>query len=341
MAEVDAAYELAARVFGPDYFTSRAHKVRLRDVDPVRRPDEAVVVVRDGEVVGFVRLVERAVWLGEATLAVGGITSVCVHPDVQGLGYGRLVMEEAVALSRRRGDVLSIAFARRAVDGFYPRLGYLGLGCHPDLTLGAVPSGLASAESAAGFDAASIPTYAAAYRASYRPLPLAFARDDGWWPCFSRRLEGRLSVDGFVNVAADGERVGYFVTDGARIVEAAALRDREDAVLGAIVRHAGGRPVVLALPPAHWAMHALQRVNHTLKIRYAWDGGHVVRPLAAAPLGDALRRLGADQGVSGDFTPGDLLDHEAARALLDRVAGLDGAPALLPSLPAWSMVDEF
>ena len=339
MAEVDAAYELAARVFGPDYFTSRAHKVRLRDVDPVRRPDEAVVVVRDGEIVGFVRLVERAVWLGDATLAAGGVTSVCVHPDVQGLGYGRLVMEEAIALSRRRGDVLSIAFARRAVDGFYPRLGYLGLGCHPELTLAAVPSGLPAAEMAPGFDTAASASYAAAYRASYRALPFAFARDDGWWGCFSRRLEGRLAADGFVNVIAGGRPVGYFVTDGGRIVEAAALRDREGDVLGAIVRHAGGRPVVLALTPAHWAMRAGRTVNHTVKIRYAWDGGHVVRPLAAAPLCDALRGVGV--ALPAHAGPDDLLDHATARALLEDVAGLHGAPPRLPALPAWSMVDEF
>lgn len=117
-AEVDAAYELAARVFGPDYFTAAATKVRLRAVDPVRALDEVVLVVSDGEVVGFVRLVARSVWLGGEALPVGGVTSVCVHPRVQGQGYGRLVMEEALAISRARGDVLSIAFARRAVDGF-------------------------------------------------------------------------------------------------------------------------------------------------------------------------------------------------------------------------------
>jgi hypothetical protein len=296
--------------------------------------------VSEGDVVGFVRLVQRAVWVGDATLRVGGVTSVCVHPDLHGLGYGRLVMEEAIAVSRRRGDALSVAFARRAVDGFYPRLGYLGLGCHPELTLGAVPRGLPAADAAPGFDPASIPRYAAAYCASYRRLPFAFARTEAWWSCFPRRLEGRLPADGFVTVLVRGTPVGYFVRDGARIVEAAARHDHEAAVLGAIVRHAGDRPVVLALTPAHWAVRAVRGVNHVSRIRYAWDGGHVVRPLAAAALRAALLSAGIEE-VPGVGPDDELLDHAAARTLVERVAGADGGAPLLPALPAWSMVDEF
>ena len=337
-AEVDAAYELAARVFGPDYFTASATKVRLRAVDPVQSFDEVVLVLSDGDVVGFVRLVGRAVWLGGEALPVGGVTSVCVHPRVQGQGYGRLVMEEAIAVSRARGDVLSIAFARRAVDGFYPRLGYLGLGCHPELTVPALAVGARSDCGTRGFDAGAIAAYAAAYRATYGSLPFAFARDAAWWTLFARRLEGRISPDGFRTVRAHGRVVGYFVAQGTRVIEAAAVAGAASALESALPPEMDG-DLVLALPPAHPALVPWRRRNHTERVRYAWDGGHVVRVLDGRRFGAALARAtGMDDAGAG---AADLHDHIAARRVLERVAGVAEGPRRLAALPAWSAVDEF
>jgi GNAT superfamily N-acetyltransferase len=340
MDEVDAAYELAARVFGPNYFAASATKVRLRAVDPVRHPDEAIVVMSDGDVVGFVRLVSRAVWLGGESLTVGGVTSVCVHPRVQKLGYGRLVMEEALAVSRARGDVLSIAFARRAVDGFYPRLGYVGIGCHPELLVPAAsPGGDGTApEVTRGFDAGEAAGYAAAYRATYGSVPLAFARDATWWAIFPRRMEGRVALDDFHTVRAGGRAIGYFIAPGGRVIEAACLDGAESVLERALASVSAGRDLVLALAPAHPALSPWRRRNHTERVRYAWDGGHVVRVLNGDRFAGALRVAagGDDAGARG----GDLRDHEGARAVLERVAGVAGARRLIP-LPAWSPVDEF
>jgi predicted N-acetyltransferase YhbS len=337
--EVDAAYELAARVFGPDYFTASATKRRLRAVDPVRGLDEVVLVLSDGEVVGFVRLVARAVWLGGDVLPVGGVTSVCVHPRVQGQGYGRLVMEEALAVSRARGDALSIAFARRAVDGFYPRLGYFGLGCHPELTVLAPARGEAALAVTPGFDVAEIGAYDAAYRATYGGLPFAFARDAAWWPSFAQRLEGRIPPDGFRTVRAHGRAAGYFVVQGQRVIEAAAV-DGDGATLeAALAAVPGGGELALALPPAHPALVPWRRRNHTERVRCAWDGGHVARVLDGARFGAALAR--ATGGDDAGAAAADVHDHAAARRLLERVAGVAERPRPLAPLPAWSAVDEF
>jgi GNAT superfamily N-acetyltransferase len=341
LAEVDAAYELAARVFGPDYFTAAATKVRLRALDPVRRPDEAIVVLSDGEVVGFVRLVARAVWLGGDALVVGGVTSVCVHPRLQKLGYGRLVMEEALAVSRARGDVLSIAFARRAVDGFYPRLGYLGIGCHPELTVPVTARTGARAIAitiTSGLDPEASAAYQTAYRATYGTLPLAFAREAVWWPSFARRMQDRLPPVDFRTVRSQGAVVGYFVVQGSRVIEAAATESAADALESALAT-AGPGDLTLALPPAHPALAPWRRRNHTERIRYAWDGGHVARVLDArrfaAALADATR--GDDAGAAA----ADARDHTAARAILERVAGVAGSGRPMIALPAWSVVDEF
>ena len=218
--EVDAAYELAARVFGPDYFTARDMKTRIRLLEPVRRFSDVIVAASGGEVVGFVRIVDRAVRLGGKTLTVGGITSVCLRPDFRGQGYGRAIMEEALEASKGRGDALSIAFARRAVDGFYPRLGYLGLGCHPELVAAIAPGAFPLAREVRiepGLEAGRLDLYAAAYVDSYDRLALSFDRDGDWWTKVELRLASRIAQNGFVTVLVGARPAGYFVSHGGQI----------------------------------------------------------------------------------------------------------------------------
>ena len=355
--EVDDAYELASKVFGPNYFAAREMKVRARLLEPVRRLSDVILAMSAGDVVGLVRIVDRQVSLGEARLSVGGITSVCLRPDFQGQGYGRAIMEEAIAASRQRRDVLSIAFARRAVDGFYPRLGYVGLGCHPAMIVKIEPGPpLSEAVTLSPqFDERlATDVYGAAYEDSYRELVMSFFRDAAWWASAPMRLQSRIEPDGFVTVREGKRPVGYFIAHGGRVVEAASVAGSRGAVLAAILIHFGtrAREVVLALPLGHWAMRAFQRMNHTLKVRYSWDGGHMVRVLDSAAFCAAL--AGAVNLPASRREPGleelrqfDVGGHEGARALLQHVAGcvVDADRArerpLLATLPAWSLVDEF
>lgn len=335
--EIDAAYELAAKVFGPDYFTSQGLKALARRLEPIRDYDDVVVAVAGDEIVGLVRIVGRTVAVGRHRLAVGGITSVCLRPDVQGRGYGRAIMEEALAACRRRGDVASVAFGRRAVDGFYPRLGYLGIGCHPDLAVAIdVPAAVPSVRR--GFRTAEIERYAAAFEDTYGEIPLALMRDARWWTGAAERLRTRVGDDGLLVVEEAGAPAGYLVISAGRIVEAASTRATRPALLAAVAARSADGVVRLGLPIGHWLTPALRRCNnHTLTIRCAWDGGHLLRVL------DAPRFAGALADRFAALPAGAADDHRAARALLERLAGLDEREpsAVLQPLPTWSMVDEF
>lgn len=349
--EVDEAYELASRVFGPDYFTSREVNLRNRRLEPLAALRDAVLALSGGEVVGLVRIVDREAWLGGASLKVGGITAVCIRPDFQGQGSGRAIMEAALERSRQRGDALSIAFARRAVDGFYPRLGYVGLGCHPEMLVtlgrGADASGGAGALKP-GFDAQLLDTYAEAYRDSYRDLVLSFRRDAAWWAQLSLRLSRRVDREGFVSVEEGGRPVGYLIAHDGRVIEAASLLGSRRAVRAGILAFAAARggDLTLALPLGHWAVHALRSMNHTLKVRYAWDGGHVVRVLDRAAFCAALAGLlgAAERQLLLELARLDVDHHDEAHALLMRLVGAWAAPGrvpVLPALPTWTLLDEF
>lgn len=363
--EVDAAYDMASKVFGPNYFAARQNHVRMQQLERLRDLRDVIVAVHQSNIVGLVRIVDREIWLGEATLKVGGVTSVCVHPDVQGQGYGRAIMEEALARLRQRADVLSIAFARRAVDGFYPKLGYVGLGCHPELRAGLGRSQTSEHKTlhlSAGLDEQWLSRYASAYEASYRAVFLSFRRGDEWWRSLSLRLSPLSSRGSFIAVSEGNAPIGYLILHEGRVIETACLAGFEEVVVEAMLAVATqqGDELVLALPLSHWAMQWFQSRNHTLKVRYSWDGGHMVRVLDGVSFGKALTGVldsvqRQPETIANELQRCDVRRHEEAHALLLRLAGAaqtspcdrrsgQGWQPTRPSrswLPTWSLLDEF
>lgn len=324
--EIEAAYELAARVFGPNYFESADLKRRVRLLEPLRSMHDVIVAVDDDEVVGLVRILDREMEGAEGPLPVGGVTSVCVHPRVRGTGIGVAIMESALERSRDRGDVCSVLFARRALDGWYPRLGYVGVGAHPHLRL-QTPS--AVRPEVGPMRQTRVGVYAGAYRASYGPLNLSFRRGRDWWALLAQQLELKPDLR-FEEVTRKTDALGYLVRRGDTVIEAAAVPGGEHAVGGAAFACGA-----LSLPVHHWLLRAARAMDHELTIRYSWDGGHMMRILDPERFVTALQ-------VSRDQVPtGDVRAHDRAREFLLTVAGASGREPLWRDPPAWSLVDEF
>jgi predicted N-acetyltransferase YhbS len=338
--EVQDAYELAARVFGPNYFDSKAHKERLLRLEPAQDPRDVVIGRQGGETVAIVRIVDRTVSLAERALKVGGITAVAVRPDVQGQGAGRAVMEAALERSRERGDALSIAFARRAVDGFYWRLGYVGVGCHPRITIriGESPNE-SNLRIEDGFRRERMDAYARAYDQTYRNLPLRFVRDESAWDSICERLSWPPTAR-FVSVLDAARSVGYYVVADGAVIEAAAI-ESPALLRDVLIHHVGNAgELVLALHPHHPVASQFHRDNHTTSIRHAWDGGHVVRVLDGAGFLAGLAEHAQCDRRTAEVP--DTRDHATARqVLLDAAGVVTNGKGMLSPLPAWTRIDEF
>ena len=364
LREVDKAYELAARIFGPNYFEAKETHAHVRALEPLRSLEDAVVLVSGGEVVGFVRILDRRYYSPAGTVQAGGITGVCVHPGLRGQGWGLKVMDAAIRRSQRRGDAFSVLFARRAVDGWYPRLGYVGIGCHVEMRVEA-PSGIGGPSELngslqTGIIDSYINIYADSYADSYMDMVLSVCRDSEWWQTLDARLARRVDAKDFVNVMVGEEPIGYFMLRAGKVIEAASLRQHRAELLAGLRQYCTSNHnerLVLALPTGHWCVEALRSMNHTLSVRYSWDGGHMVRILDK----DAFKKMvmqyaenGSCESLGTLFEQYDMSDHESARQLLLAIVGasqavrcsrdagnpvIPGAP-LLPMLPTWSIVDE-
>ena len=366
-SEVDEGYELGARTFGPSYFESRERYNRRQVLEPLRSFDDAVVVADGKEVLGFGGVIETPYNSPIGVVKAGrGIGVLCVHPDLRGQGWGLRLIEGLLQVSQERGHAFSVVFARRAVDGWFPKLGYAGIGCHLEMQIekpsaaGALAAFNGSIQ--AGCLNSSVDLYAEAYADSYKDLFLSAYRDDGWWSTLEDRLAYSKKIDtkDFVNVMVGDNPIGYFITSACRVIEVASLpRHRFDVAAG-LLQHcmaSSGERLVLALPSGHWCVGHFRGMNHTLNIRYSWDGGHMVRILNKGVFKEMVMRTEASEShgaVESLFDQHDVSEHEGARRLLLTIAGAsptvqsqrrmgNGAvpgDSFLPMLPTWSILDE-
>ena len=364
LREVDEAYELAARIFGPNYFEAKETYDHVRALDPLRSLEDAIVLVNGKEVVGFEHILDRRYYSPAGIVQAGGLTALCVHPGLRGRGWSLKIMDAAIRRSQQRGDAFSVLFARRAIDGFHPRNGYVGIGCHVEMQVEVSseiggPSEL-NGSLQTGIIDSYINIYADSYADSYADLVLSVYRDDEWWQELEARLARRVEAKDFVNVMAGRRPIGYFMLRAGKVIEAASLRQHRAELLAGLRQYCTSNHserLVLALPTGHWCVEALRSMNHTLSVRYSWDGGHMVRILDK----DAFKKMvmqytgnGSCESLETLFGQYDMSDHESARQLLLAIVGasqavrcsrdagdpvVPGAP-LLPMLPTWSIVDE-
>lgn len=367
LGEVEAAYELAARIFGPNYFDAKEVKNHIRALEPLRSLGDAIIAVDSGSIVGFIRIVDRQLYSPVGMLKAGGITSVCVHPDLQGHGLGRRLMEMALRRLRQRKDILSILFARRALDGWYTKYGYVGIGCHPQIQIAQpwLVDNTGQFESfngrlQRGIIPSAIDLYAAAYADSYQRLFLSFYRDDYWWQTFEQRLWRRVEVEDFINVIVGDIPVGYFILKEDKVIEAASLHGHRADVLASLLefwKQKVRKDLKIAMPLGHWCARFFKGMNHIMTIRYAWDGGHMVRFLNKDVLKEILippKRQKVHLTIEKLFGQFSLTEDESASKLLSTIAGavptlrtndedvkdMDSDASLLPAMPTWSIVDE-
>jgi hypothetical protein len=182
------------------------------------------------------------------------------------------------------------------------------------------------------FDAKAAAEHARAYDDSYGPLFLSFRRNEAWWKDAERRCDLQVGPGALRSLRAGASTIGHLVARAGRLLELSALDGHREAALAAAVRHVDGERLVSTLPLGHWATRELRRMEHTMTVRFSWDGGHMVRAL--------------DRGLLELIDPerwraSDLRDHAAARLALLDVAGVGEAPRpLWPDPPSWSPIDE-
>jgi hypothetical protein len=148
------------------------------------------------------------------------------------------------------------------------------------------------------------------------------------------------------------------------VIEAAAIRGRIELLTEALIRHlerTKGLSVRLALSLGHPCVEYARRFVHTVSLRFAWNGGHMVRILDRERFLEywsSSRKAGRHGKMGRGFknwrSRFDVASHEGARNLLMTAFGIASSPittkqrggvdescGMLSLHPVWSILDEF
>jgi len=339
----DELVEFLARIFGPNYHDARAAQRIVFANEPSLRPENLFEArAPDGALIGLVRLVEREILLGGVSLSAVGVSSVAVHLQWRSQGVASALINAAVAEAARRGFCFSFLHGRRAVDGYYLKHGYVGIGRYVDLELLSQPE-TAQVLVQAEFVPTHLPMCAERYRETYGLLAGAVVRGPGVWEYLLKRRDARLG--GFeIKVCLDGEAfAGYLVVAGGKLVEMALEPHLYPAVPRAL-RSMGVESI--AMHPRHpFVLYCRRNLNTVYSERFALNGGYMARLLdlkallkAMAPVmssraaaagagGETLCLLGYEvdlaTGRAREFAGGDDLVFDCPEMAVRTLLGVD------------------
>ena len=92
----------------------------------------------DGKVVSYVRISDRPIRVGRATVSMGGVGGVSTHPEYRGRGYNSLVLGDSIRYMKEEGYDLSMLFT--GITNYYAKLGWVPFPEHSiTVSPGAVP----------------------------------------------------------------------------------------------------------------------------------------------------------------------------------------------------------
>ncbi len=289
------AIDFLSKAFGPDYFSARYYKTRLFAVEPSFRPENLVSARVDGHrLAGLLRIVERELLIDGIPLKTGFITSVAVHPDQRGQGLGSAIVRYALDLLVARGFDLAGVHGRRAVDGFYPKFGFVHVGRYLDLEI------ISQVNPTEGIETIpigpeDIPLITQYYQDTYSPLTGSIQRDKGVWRFLLAKVDNSGDTCRLLGLQRDESLIGYIATMGADLIEAAVGEEYISQLPGVLVQLGLKR---MCIHPRHpLFIHCRRHYSTLLQERFALDGGYMAKLLSPRSVLEKLSKRLKDRAA--------------------------------------------
>lgn len=271
--------EFLAHIFGPNYRKARKTQNSILTNEPSKKSKNFIIARSSaGKLIGLVRIVERRIWIGDAPISYAGISSVSVHADWRRKGIASDLMEYAIQEMQKRKIPFSLLYGRRAVDGFYTKYGYYGIGQYRtcELLLNSIGKKHDRVLTAIRYSPRFAHFLSKEYNRMYRTLPGSIVRDRGVWRYLLTRTQESKTPTIFILLDRSSKRpIGYYVSKENTISECAAPKQWFNALLSYIYQHGIKK---LELHPKHpfdrYLRHSVNTITHE---RFALDGGYMAR----------------------------------------------------------------
>jgi predicted acetyltransferase len=225
--------------------------------EPGYHPGRQRVVKARGQLVSHLRVVDREMQFGLATLRMGGIGALVTSPEQRGRGYAHALMQDTVNHLTEQGFDLTCL---EGIPGFYQRFGYTNVMPYRQMRVRVQDAlALSSPLGVRPLTPEDRPSLAELYHRCWRQRVGALVRDEAMW-----RWMLSEAREGSVVVGEDGRVRGYaFYGDEANwTVEAvAADADAVAALLHSLAQRAqeAGEDAIYVKQPADASFVRLAR----------------------------------------------------------------------------------
>jgi predicted acetyltransferase len=195
----------AAEAFGPHEVESGMRFwTEMLPREPGYGPERQRVVEADGQLVSHLRIVDREMQVGLATLRMGGISGLVTPPEQRGRGYACALMEDTVDYLAAQGFDLTCL---DGAPGFYQRFGYATVMPHRQVRVCVAEAlALSSPLTVRPLLLSDGPALAPLYERCWRGRVGALVRDEAIW-----RWQLETWPRGCVALDAGGRVRGYAV----------------------------------------------------------------------------------------------------------------------------------
>ncbi|MEH6632293.1 MAG: GNAT family N-acetyltransferase [Halopseudomonas aestusnigri] len=240
-----------------------------------------LIVARNGkgDIVGMVRLVPRVLFQRGRKLSVAGFSSICLDPKEQGKGSSIPLMNFSIDIAKNRGFDIALLFARRAMDHYYPRLGFWGVSSYNRLEV-KIPdnSSVGDEVELAQSSLNHIELYDQAYQESYENVLGRIERNPQYWQNLvtASYQTGRQMQ----TIKWKNQDVGYVIFDARTVFEIASREPQAfDGVLRLLSSLQKQKVVSFLLSVDHKMLVELKHLDLSVSYRECPWGGHMVRLL--------------------------------------------------------------
>ncbi|MES2330093.1 MAG: hypothetical protein V4539_10860 [Bacteroidota bacterium] len=289
------------------------------------------IVRTEGKIVAVLSLLDKEVhYFGIACKVAGmsymAIDKTCTDPSVKDMlieGVFKLVSDDAD---------LMLGFARKKMDGFWYRYGFLGFTNFGKITVECKHiSSLDTSLSVAECSTDDVPFLRKLHSASYSNLFLSLERSEEDWQYILARIKRYGPV--IETIKDPGEAiVGYIIRNGNIIEELALSSAHYRPFLSLLCRtlKQDGQQV----KQLHFQIGITHPLNsfiadqysHSLETRFAWNGGHIIKINTLARFLERIKPVLQNRLTEAGMADADISIVNVRLIILDGVLKIDVLP---------------
>ena len=242
-------------------------------------PENIIIGLSQDKIVGVLRICPLKMKIKGRLLKVAGLSSICIDPNFQGYGFGKVLMQRGTFYLDQLGYDLSFLIARRALDHFYTKFGYFGASSYQSVNLKCKKQIMLQNTNIffSEFKFNNSNKYLEFFQHSYENCFGSCYRKTDFWE-FSIN---KLSLMGltFKEILLNEILVGYIVYNDEEIVECGFANDIDPLIIkqSLMLQSKNSYNIKMSIPHSHLVTKSLIDDDVEYYSRQCLYGGHMLR----------------------------------------------------------------